>query len=97
MGQRETPPEQVKVLKRLAGDREALWLLPSIRPNSEVHVGSRVPSRGCCSAAQQVPGSRQLPSYLSQQQLCTLFALSEQHKWLPVDKDFSTPRNTGAL
>uniref|UniRef100_A0A8D0EN42 NELL2-interacting cell ontogeny regulator 1 n=1 Tax=Strix occidentalis caurina TaxID=311401 RepID=A0A8D0EN42_STROC len=47
MGGRETPPEQVKSLKRLAGDQEALWLLPSIRPKSEVHVGSRVPGRPC--------------------------------------------------
>lgn len=32
-----------------------------------------------------------------QQQLCTLFALVEQPKWLHVDKDFGTPPNMEAL
>lgn len=57
----------------LKSERQAQWLLPSFRYNSEGSAGSRVPGTdGCCSAAQQVPGSRQ--------QLCTLFALVEQHR-----------------
>lgn len=91
MGGSETPPEQVNAPERLAGDQEALWLLPSIRLNLEVRAGSRVVQS--CTAG---PWLRAAPQ-LSQQQLCTLFALTEQHKWLPVDKDFSTRPNMGAL
>lgn len=97
MGGSETPPEQVNAPERLAGDQEALWLLPSIRLNLEVCAGSRVVQS--CTAAPWLradPWLRAAPR-LSQRQLCTLFALTEQHKWLPVDKDFSTRPNMGAL
>lgn len=62
MGGSETPPGQVKAPKRHVGDQEALWLLSPIRLDSEVHVGSRVPGTGSCSAARQEPGSRQPPA-----------------------------------
>lgn len=59
MGGRETRPEQVKAPKKLAGVREALRLLPSIRPNSEVVLaaGCQVWGAAVLHGSSLAPGS----------------------------------------
>lgn len=58
----EENKKHLKRSKPLKGDQEALWLLPSIRPKSEVCVGRREPGVGYSSAVWWLSGSGQLPA-----------------------------------